>query len=182
MAKLYRAFICFDLGDTIMIEETENKDAHGVTVSADLIPGMADLIRDLDRRAILLGLVADTKIGTYRNVLMQHQLWEAFGVFSISDELGVVKPHPTMFEHARREAEALGAPTSQILMVGNNYARDVVGAKDAGFDACWFYWNERYPVPRDRSAADGTVASATALRQWIDDWLTHTMNTEESYV
>ncbi len=182
MAKDYRAFICFDLGDTIMIEDTEQKDEIGVTVSADLIPGMSDLIIDLNDRGILLGLVADTKIGTYRNVLMQHGLWVAFRVFSISDELGVAKPDRRMFDHARQTAHGLSAPTERILMVGNNYARDVLGARDAGFDACWFYWNERYPVPADPSAANGIVASADELRRWIADWLTDISDAEGSHV
>lgn len=47
MTSEYLAFIAFDLGDTMMIEETEHKDADGVTLRAELIVGMAEWIRDL---------------------------------------------------------------------------------------------------------------------------------------
>lgn len=39
------AAIFFDLGDTIMDEQTEVKDANGTTLSAGLIQGMADALR-----------------------------------------------------------------------------------------------------------------------------------------
>jgi phosphoglycolate phosphatase-like HAD superfamily hydrolase len=120
-------FICFDLGDTIMIEETEEKDAEATTQTADLIPGLADLIRALHAQGVMLGLVADTRPGTYRNVLRQHELLD----------------------------------------------RDIAGGKEAGFETCWFHWNDRYPGPeREKAvAADGMVASAEELRRFIDGWL-----------
>jgi putative hydrolase of the HAD superfamily len=42
--------IFFDLGDTIMDEHSETKDASGTTLSADLIPGMADAVRTLHQQ------------------------------------------------------------------------------------------------------------------------------------
>ena len=168
MTSEYLAFIAFDLGDTMMIEETEHKDADGETLRAELIVGMAEWIRDLKAQGILLGLIADTKVGTYQNVLRQHGLWHCFQVFSISDELGVSKPHPKMFDHARSVASQLGAPTDYLLMVGNDYQRDIVGAKRSGYDACWFHWNDRDRALEEALAADGIVKSATELRQWTE--------------
>jgi len=171
LSLTYDEFVCFDLGDTLMIEETEQKDSEGVTLQADLINGMADLIRHLHDEHVLLGLIADTKVGTYRNVLAQHALWDYFGVFSISDELGVTKPHPRMFEYARTCADQLGWSHAHCLMVGNNFDRDIAGAKAAGFDACWFHWNSRYPGPSNPTTAGGIAESARELHRWIEDWL-----------
>jgi len=170
--RMNEALVCFDLGDTLMIEDSENKDADGVTQSADLIPGMAELVRSLRERGVRLALVADTRIGTYRNVLHQHGLFDLFDAFAISEELGVQKPHPAMFEHALHET-GTEVGSGAALMVGNNYARDIVGAKALGIDTLWFHWNERYPTPADgdASAADGRVASADELRAWIEAWL-----------
>jgi hypothetical protein len=42
------AAILFDLGDVIMCEETEEK-IGGVIQRADLVPGMAALLRDLQQ-------------------------------------------------------------------------------------------------------------------------------------
>jgi HAD superfamily hydrolase (TIGR01549 family) len=137
--------VLFDLGDVIMREETEEK-VDGVTQRADLHPGMADLLRDLHDRGIPLALVADTRDGTYRNVLGMHGLFDLFGAFAISDQLGVEKPHRRMFEHA---LEALGIPEPEwgsVAMVGNNLSRDIRGANALGLVSIWLVWNQRYPL------------------------------------
>lgn len=52
------------------------------------------------------------------------------GVFS--NELGVAKPHPRMFEAA---CDLLGIPAGQVLHVGDNPDADVAGAQAAGMTA-----------------------------------------------
>ncbi len=64
------AAILFDLGDVIMREDSEEK-IDGVTQRAELVPGMAGLLHRLKRAGKRLGLVADTRGGTFRNVLRQ---------------------------------------------------------------------------------------------------------------
>jgi putative hydrolase of the HAD superfamily len=137
--------VLFDLGDVIMHEETEEK-VDDVTQRADLHPGMGDLVRRLHARGLPLGLVADTSVGTYRNVLNQHGLFDCFDVFAISDQLGVVKPDRRMFVHA---LDGLGIPEAawgDVAMVGNNLARDIRGANALGLISVWLVWNQRYPT------------------------------------
>lgn len=139
----------FDLGDVIMREETEEK-IDGVTQRASLVAGMADLLRELHAGGTALALVADTRIGTYRNVLRQHGLFDCFDAFAISEEVGVEKPDPRMFRVA---LSGLGIPEpewSHVVMVGNNLARDIKGANALNLISIWFAWNTRYPtVPAD---------------------------------
>jgi len=138
--------VLFDLGDTIMREETEQKDETHTTQRADLFPGMAHLLRTLHARGYPLGLVADTRPGTYRNVLGQHGLLDLFAAFAISEELGTSKPDARMFRHA---LAALGVPEAEagrVAMVGNNLARDIRGANALGLVSVWVRWNERYPM------------------------------------
>lgn len=139
------AAVLFDLGDVIMREESEEK-IDGVTRRADLVPGMADLLRRLHRDGMPLALVADTRAGTYRNVLTQHDLSDHFAAFAISDLLGAEKPDRRMFRHA---LDALGtAPPDwpRVAMVGNNLARDIRGANALGLISIWLVWNRRYPL------------------------------------
>lgn len=157
-----------------MIEETEEKDANGVTLRAELIPGLEAFLHELSGEGVLLGLIADTMVDTYKNVLKQHGLYHLFKVFSISDELGVRKPHPLMFSHAKEQAENQGLARNHMLMVGNNYDRDIVGGKQAGYSTCWYHWNERYPYDETAPAADGTVTTAAELRDWILNWCKRT--------
>lgn len=52
------------------------------------------------------------------------------GVFS--NELGVAKPHPRMFEEA---CVTLGVPAADVLHIGDNPDADVAGARAAGLQA-----------------------------------------------
>lgn len=159
------AAILFDLGDVIMREETEEK-IDGVTQRAELVPGMAALLRELKGAGKRLGLVADTREGTYLNVLGQHGLLDLFDVFAISDLLGCEKPDRRMFTHALAGLGLDPDDWPRVVMVGNNLSRDIRGANALGLIGVWLAWNERYPVepadPVERPAYQ--VGDADELR------------------
>jgi putative hydrolase of the HAD superfamily len=124
--------VLFDLGDTLIIEQSEVKDSNLTTLSADLIEGVESTLLALRAQGINIGLVADTKSGTYKNVLSQHGLFDLFGAFAISDELNIEKPDPRMFRSA---LDAMGiSPDAyrDVVMVGNNLQRDIKGANAMG--------------------------------------------------
>jgi len=158
--------LCFDLGDTIMDEGTELKDAAGTTMEADLVPGVADLLRELKAQGHALAIVADSRPNTPPNVLRQHGLLGLFDALSISEVVGVSKPEPQMFTSA---LDALGIPATdynRVVMVGNNLERDIAGANRLGLISVLFHWNERRrttPETEDE-APDYTVHSAQELR------------------
>jgi HAD superfamily hydrolase (TIGR01549 family) len=140
------AALLFDLGDTIMIEESEVKDVQGTTLRADLIPGMAAALREFEAQGHRLALVADSRPNTPVNVLQQHGLYETFATLAISEVIGVSKPDPRIFRVA---LDALGIPEREygrVVMVGNNLERDVVGANRLGLISIFFQWNDRRRV------------------------------------
>lgn len=53
----------------------------------------------------------------------------------ISEELGVLKPDPKVFNHA---TEIAGVPRDEILYVGDSYSSDVVGGLNAGWKTAWY--------------------------------------------
>lgn len=139
--------MCFDLGDTLMDEASQVQDGTATTVRADLIPGAADLLRELRARGYRLALVADTRPGTYRNVLRQHGLYELFDAFAISEELATEKPDGRMFAHALGQ---LSTRPQETVMVGNHLRRDIKGANEAGLVSVWIDWApRRRKVPRE---------------------------------
>ena len=135
--------IFFDFGDTLADEATEVKDATETTLRAELIPGAAELLRELKRRGVPLALVADGRPGTYRNVLRQHDVYRLFDAFAISEEVGVEKPDARMFEHALLQLGITPPEYGRVLMVGNNLARDVCGANRLGLISVWLDWAPR---------------------------------------
>ena len=79
-----RIALLFDLGDTLMIEESEVKDAEGTTLRADLLPGAARALHRFKEQGYVLALVADARPDTPANVLRQHGLYDLFDYLAIS--------------------------------------------------------------------------------------------------
>lgn len=61
---------------------------------------------------------------------------EAFKAIVISEKIGVNKPHPLMFTYGLEEIAYKG-PMDRVLMVGDNYSADILGAKALGMKTCW---------------------------------------------
>ena len=144
----------FDLGDTIMDEGTEVKDAELTTLRADLIPGLGDALRWCKRRVGRLALVADTRPGTAANVLAQHGLADLFDYLAISEIVGVEKPDPRIFAIALE-----GTPPSEALHLGDTFTTDVVGARNAGMRHAFIDVHDAYAgmhadVPRVTSVVE----------------------------
>ncbi|HEX5015609.1 MAG TPA: HAD family hydrolase [Candidatus Limnocylindrales bacterium] len=81
--------------------------------------------------------------------------WAAFfKAIVISQRVGVIKPHPAIFEKARHQ---LGdPPPDAILHVGDDWAADVVGASHAGWRVA--YLRKRpHDSPLPSSERDGSV-------------------------
>jgi HAD superfamily hydrolase (TIGR01509 family) len=89
-----------------------------------------------------------------------------FRAIVVSQRVGMIKPHPAIFAAA---LEALGAPRpNAVLHVGDDWAADVVGAKEAGWRAAYLTRQPRdSPLPssdRDgRAVPDLEIASLDEL-------------------
>ena len=162
--------LLFDLGDTLMIEETEIKDVEETTQRAELFPGMADALRAFKSRGYRLGLVADTRPNTPVNVLGQHGVLELFDTLAISEIVGVIKPDARIF---RAALDALGISEldyGRVVMVGNNLERDIVGANRLGLISVFYHPNERrrtQPLSEEEQPRY-TVHSAEELQNLIE--------------
>lgn len=77
---------------------------------------------------------------------------------------GVLKPDPRLFE---RFASAVGVAPAQILMVGDNSADDIRGARAAGFQALRI----RRALPtlshREPGGEQATLADLSDLERWL---------------
>ncbi|MBN2305206.1 MAG: HAD family hydrolase [Anaerolineae bacterium] len=156
--------ICLDCGDTLVDEGTEIKDENQVVQRADLIPGAADLVHELKRLGYKLALVADGPRGTFENVLRQHGLYDSFDAFAISGDVGVDKPAPIMLHTALKALSISETYYSQVVMVGNNLARDIKGANDLGLISVWVDWSPR----RSKIPADSSEIPQYTIKQPLD--------------
>jgi FMN phosphatase YigB (HAD superfamily) len=135
--------LLFDLGDTLMAEESEVKDAEETTLRADLLPGVAKALRRFKEQGYALALVADARSDTPTNVLRQHGLDDLFDYLAISEVVGSEKPEPLIFRTALKALDIPKSDYDRVAMVGNNLERDVVGANRLGLISIFFHWNDR---------------------------------------
>lgn len=144
--------ICLDCGDTLIDESTEEKTTGDVSLRANLIPGAAELMHQLKRRGYLLVLIADGPVPTFENNLGPYGLYDLFDAVSISQAVGVSKPHPDIFHHAMRQL-GVGEPEyGRVVMLGNHLGRDIKGANEVGMISVWLDWSpRRHKIPRDPS-------------------------------
>jgi putative hydrolase of the HAD superfamily len=171
---LHSLVLLFDLGDTIMDEVTEVKDAGGTTLAAELIPGMADALRGFRVVGHQLALVADARPDTPSNVLRQHGLLDLFEMLVVSEVVGpaagvasIDKPDPRIF---RAALDALGigeSDYSEVVMVGNNLERDIVGANRLGLISVFFHWNERRRT-RPLTAEETPCYTVTSAQELVE--------------
>jgi putative hydrolase of the HAD superfamily len=81
-------------------------------------------------------------------------------VLVVSEEAGVSKPHPRIFEIALERA---GAGPPEAVMLGDSWRNDVEGARAAGIRAVWFN--------RDgRDAPDPAVPVVRSLVPSAETW------------
>ena len=94
-------------------------------------PDAKPLLDDLGKRDFVVGMVSNAT-DLLRRVLDNLGFANYFDVLVISDEVGVRKPAPEIFWIACRQA---GVPPNRCLYIGDKFAVDIVGAKNAGLNA-----------------------------------------------
>jgi HAD superfamily hydrolase (TIGR01549 family) len=109
---------------------------QGESAELRLLDGVADALAALSERGIRLGIICDvgfTPSPALLGHLERHGLLKYFDHWSFSDQVGVYKPDPRIFEHA---LDGLGGPDpSHCVHVGDRRRTDVAGAQALGMRA-----------------------------------------------
>ena len=74
-----------------------------------------------------------------------------FDVVVCSEHIGFSKPHPNIFKHALKEANA---EAHNSVMIGDDYRADISGAINAGMHALWFEPNENNTLKFENRITD----------------------------
>ena len=123
-----------------------NRDQAGALLEATYISGIEggkaafpdarSTLLELRARGFLLGAVTNRAFGgeRFRADLRDAGLDIGWDAESVSVEVGFLKPHRAIFDHA---IARLGVTMAEALMVGNSLAEDVVGAQRLGMAAAW---------------------------------------------
>lgn len=132
------------------------------------LPGVRDVLWELRRRGLLIGLISDTGLTpgrTLRRVLDAAGLLIAFDWLTFSDELGVTKRRPQAFTST---LHALGVQPAHAIHIGDTPATDLIGARAAGLRCALLLENaqRREGIPLADLVLERLTDLPDALRRW----------------
>jgi len=140
----------------------------GVKVYEDVV----DALTTLQERGIRMGIVTNA----YQPMWLRDLELEHYGLMSFFEEqktrisaadVGYIKPHPQIFEHA---LEQIGTAPEETLFVGDNVVADIAGAQGAGMRAIL---RVNQPAPNLLSGLilpDAAINTFQELLWLVDDW------------
>ncbi len=127
-----------------------------VELFADVLPVLSELSGRLTLGGLTNGNADITRIG----------LDGLLRFCTTAREVGVAKPHPAIFDAA---SAAAGVPASQVLHVGDDPQRDVIGAGAAGMRTVWVNRNgQTWPGGRP---ADAEISDLFGLLDVLEQGL-----------
>ena len=128
------------------------------------VDGALATVEQLSSRCAL-GIISNGFAQWQRRKLMIAGIDRYFESVVLSEEIGSMKPDRAIFDAAARFA---GCPAEQIIVVGDSYPIDVLGAANAGMRSIWF--NPRrlqLPHSRDFPLPDAVITSLPELLSLI---------------
>jgi HAD superfamily hydrolase (TIGR01549 family) len=113
-----------------------------------------------------LGVIANQP-GAVRTAMGRDGLEPFFEVWGVSDELGVGKPDPALFELS---VNAAGVAADAAVMVGDRLDYDIRPAKRVGMRTIWMLRGEApdEPTPAQLAETDGAIRGLAELPDAVD--------------
>ena len=115
-----------------------------LALQAPLLAGARELLDCVNGR-YQLALITNGLADVQYSRLEISNLTRYFSPIIVSDEIGVAKPDPGIFDEAFRQ---MGQPNKEdVLIIGDSLTSDIVGGINYGIDTCWYNPNGRQADP-----------------------------------
>lgn len=126
------------------------------------LPGAISLLNAL-KEQVKLGIITNGFTALQQRRLERTGLRDYFDLLVISEQIGVAKPDPRIFDYTLQQA---GNPTrDRVLMVGDTPESDILGGMNAGLATCWLNAHQR-ELPSEINPT-WTVTSLSELEQLL---------------
>ena len=157
----------FDWGDTIMRDHPENEGPMAEWPKVEMVPFADMALKAMSKKytCCIASNAGFSNTEQMRKALKRVGAEKYFMHFYTSIDLGYEKPDVRYF---RMICEMSKIYPSECVMVGNDYHKDIVGAKAAGMKTVFF--NEKQ-IPVDCTEADEIICSLKELPEAIENIL-----------
>lgn len=129
--------VLFDWGDTVMKDDPAMSLPMAQWPRVEAVEGAGEMLRQLHLHRII-GMVTGAEVSTeadIRTALRRVNLDGCFDRIFCFKNTGFHKPSLEFYRHV---LQALEVRPDEVLMVGDNYEKDVLAANRAGIRAVWF--------------------------------------------
>jgi putative hydrolase of the HAD superfamily len=151
--RLARTF----LGPGADLQEVARRAArHWAYPPESLQPDVVETLEKLEGR-YRLGVIAN-QLRAVRDAMRRDGIDRFFEVWAVSEELGVEKPDPRIYEHA---LELAHAPPERCAMAGDRLDYDIRPAKRLGMRTVWVLRGEAPAKPTNDQLAEPDAAVRT---------------------
>lgn len=171
-----KPILVFDWGDTLMENNPQYSGPMAGWPRVAAVDGIIDALASLkDQYTMVVGTNAvDSDAAQVWKALQRVGLDPFFkAVFTTHEMEGARKPEQRYY---RQLETVLGRSAHEIIMIGDDYRVDILGAKAAGWRALWYNPKHKYPagaVPlQDGEIADMRSLPAVLNSPWLPDYLT----------
>lgn len=131
-----------EFGLTASVAELVADVQQNAWKAAQTFSGTERLLKELRARGYKLGIVTNGAVATQTSKLQALGLLDLVDVVLISEQEGVRKPDPCIFQRA---AERLGVGIRECIFVGDHPEYDIQGAQQAGMTGVWMRHSAPWP-------------------------------------
>ncbi len=124
-------YLFFDWGDTLMADYPQYSGAMVTWPQITPMKGVVEFLPKLSEKykCVVVSNAVESDAALMKQAFEKVHLDNYFYLFITSKELGAKKPEPSFFKNALLR---IGANTDEVIMIGNDYLRDIESAKAVG--------------------------------------------------
>lgn len=138
----------FTMWSAQLVRPAEELNSAFLMAMSDIcepLDGAINLLHALKNKNKKLGIVTNGFIEWQEIRLARFELAQHIDVLVTSEQAGIAKPHPAIFDRA---LTMMGnPPRERVLMVGDNPHSDILGGINSGLDTCWFNVHNKPLLP-----------------------------------
>lgn len=158
--------LVFDWGDTLMRDFPQYSGPMFDWPEVEIIPGVREALEQLGKEFVccVASNAGSSDAEWMKLALGRVEIEEFFQHFFTSKELGFSKPDTRFFQEV---IQRLKIAPREGLMVGDDYAKDIVPAKSIGMRTILF---SEVSSTAERPYADDVITSMRSLTETIRRW------------
>ena len=138
-------YLLFDWGDTLMKDDPKKDSPMFSWETVEPMPGVMETMSILNEKykCIVVSNAKESNAELMQKAFERIALDKYFWAFITSKELGASKPNPAFFKGV---LEKFNIDLAETAMIGNDYEKDITGAKSIGLKTV-FISNEQGEFP-----------------------------------